>query len=112
MSVDREAPDVSPALAQLGPAMPGTSRGESPRLTGITNFKTKMKIINWVSFVLAQRFKNFWAQKIKVFHLKYSFVHHVCLSLDPDARGSRKTRPRYSYAPDLLYFRSFSQEVN
>jgi len=38
MSADREAPDMSPALAQLGPAMPGASRGESPRLTGITNF--------------------------------------------------------------------------
>jgi len=38
MSVDWKAPDVSPALAQLGPAMPGASRGESPRLTEITNF--------------------------------------------------------------------------
>jgi len=37
MSVDREAPDVSPALEQLGTAMTGASRGESPRLTGITN---------------------------------------------------------------------------
>jgi len=38
MSVDREASDVSPALTQLGPAMPGASRGKSPRLAGITNF--------------------------------------------------------------------------
>ena len=38
MSVDREVPDVSPALAQLGSAMPGASKGESPRLIGITNF--------------------------------------------------------------------------